>query len=261
MNRGPRQTLRLVTGAGLSVAVLGVLAWPVLASVLDRAAVLRCEPSAASLTVANYIAIGGRIPLLEVFSDSGIVAVLSSILAVALAVPCAYAVSRGASAWLYPTAVSLWLVPAVTLSFEVYVWFVRTGLYDTFIGMILLHALLGSTLAIVLLVPIFDSIPRRQDELAARRPGSIRLLVLVDQTALGCRDRCVRLERRPLLERAPVCWAVDGSRGARVSVCLLALTTVPTWGEVNALLTIALVPALVCWLAVVSPLAPRRLQG
>jgi len=46
--------------------------------------------------------------------------------------------------------------------------------------MILLHALLGSTLAIVLLVPIFDSIPRRQDELAwLDGLDSIRLLVLV----------------------------------------------------------------------------------
>jgi len=109
------------------------------------------------------------------------VATLTTLLAILIAAPAAYVVSRLRPALAY-TIVLILLVtrmfPEFTIGISVATWFARFGLIDTYLGLILAH-LIGSLPFIAwILVGTFETVPRELEE-AAQIDGASKLGTLV----------------------------------------------------------------------------------
>src|SRR6266545_6366613 len=109
------------------------------------------------------------------------VATLTTLLAILIAAPAAYVISRLRPALAY-TIVLILLVtrmfPEFTIGISVATWFARFGLTDTYLGLILAH-LIGSLPFIAwILVGTFETVPRDLEE-AAQIDGASKLGTLV----------------------------------------------------------------------------------
>ena len=117
--------------------------------------------------------------------DSIVVALFSTLLAVAISTLAAYALSRmdfrGRHAfvgWVLSTR----MMPPVAVAIPMFFIYRDVGLMDTYTGIILIHALINLPLAVLLLKSFFDDIPREIDESAmidgASRPLIFRRVIL-----------------------------------------------------------------------------------
>ena len=109
------------------------------------------------------------------------VATVTTVLAILIAAPAAYVISRLRPAVAY-TIVLILLVtrmfPEFTIGISVATWFARFGLTDTYLGLILAH-LIGSLPFIAwILVGTFETVPRDLEE-AAHIDGASRMATLL----------------------------------------------------------------------------------
>nr|VFJ58818.1 MAG: carbohydrate ABC transporter membrane protein 2, CUT1 family [Candidatus Kentron sp. DK] len=161
---------RILTGGVLFLSIALPLIWFVASSFLTREAVLRGWPTWADLNLHHYLTLAERIPLGILLLQTLLIALTSSLLALVLALPAALLTARlrGAlSSGLYGIALTLWLIPPIALSLQIYFWFQWLGLYDTAAGLVLLYAVIHATLALILLSPFADRISQRVDEMIA----------------------------------------------------------------------------------------------
>lgn len=118
-------------------------------------------------------------PLLNSIQSS----VGSSLLAVVIAAPAAYALSRGRSS--NAGAMGFWLLcaralPAIGVSIPAYAIFNQLGLNDTIVALLLVYLPYNVALATILLRVFLDGVPREIDEAAAiDGAGPVRTLVRV----------------------------------------------------------------------------------
>lgn len=261
-----RAVLRGLTLVFLTLFVAGPLAWFVLAGFMTRRAALRGFPGLSELTLDHYRRLAERVPLGQLLGDTTMLASVSSLLAVAIALPCAYFISRQGGRLgrtLFALCLTTWLVPPIALSLQVYLWMLRLGLYDSMPGLITLHAVLHSTLVIFLLTPSLDAQPRRWDE-SAWLDGLSGLETLRRVHLPALRNFVVGLLALAFLRSwnellfASVLtdWQVR-----TLPLAMLGLTTGSRieWGEISALGTIGFAPVLLV-LAVIGflRLAARR---
>jgi trehalose transport system permease protein len=109
------------------------------------------------------------------------VATVTTVMAILIAAPAAYVISRLRPAVAY-TIVLILLVtrmfPEFTIGISVATWFARFGLTDTYVGLILAH-LIGSLPFIAwILVGTFETVPRDLEE-AAHIDGASRMETLL----------------------------------------------------------------------------------
>jgi len=109
------------------------------------------------------------------------VATVTTVMAILIAAPAAYVISRLRPAVAY-TIVLILLVtrmfPEFTIGISVATWFARFGLTDTYLGLILAH-LIGSLPFIAwILVGTFETVPRDLEE-AAHIDGASRMATLL----------------------------------------------------------------------------------
>jgi trehalose transport system permease protein len=109
------------------------------------------------------------------------VATVTTVMAILIAAPAAYVISRLRPAVAY-TIVLILLVtrmfPEFTIGISVATWFARFGLTDTYVGLILAH-LIGSLPFIAwILVGTFETVPRDLEE-AAHIDGASRMATLL----------------------------------------------------------------------------------
>jgi multiple sugar transport system permease protein len=101
--------------------------------------------------------------------NSLIIALASTFLAVVLGLLAAYAFSRweirGSGDWLF-FILSTRMLPAVVVTIPIFLMYRAVGLYDTYIGMILLYTVFNLSLAVWLLKGFIDEIPREYEEAA-----------------------------------------------------------------------------------------------
>ena len=164
-----RRFLKLITVTVLGAIGGGPLIWLAWTSLLGRRAMIEGTLKVGETSLQNYKSLAQRLPLGAILGDSALVAAAAALGALVLAVPTSYYISRHrgrASTLLYSSCLTLWLVPPVTLSLQVYFWFQRLGWYDTEFGLILLNSTVQATLVIILLTPFLDLLPRRTDEAA-----------------------------------------------------------------------------------------------
>jgi multiple sugar transport system permease protein len=116
---------------------------------------------------------------LHFITNSVIVAVIATTLAVVAGVPAAYSLAR----FRWPGAVTAgllgWIlvvhaIPPVTLSAPLFVLVRELGLYDRLLGLALVHVILGAPLVVWLMRGFFADLPKEIEE-ASRVDGATRM--------------------------------------------------------------------------------------
>ena len=195
---------------------------------------------------------GGNFYMAPRLWDSIVIAVFSTILAVSISTLAAYALSRMQFRgrhhfvnWVLSTR----MMPPVAVAIPMFFIYKDFGLLDTYLGMILAHALINLPLAVLLLKSFFDDIPQEIDE-SAIIDGASRWLIF--------RRVVLPMARGGIAATAVLCFIFSWTE------FLLALTltqtgikTVPVvsssfvtstgtaWGNMAALGAAAMVPAFI----------------
>jgi multiple sugar transport system permease protein len=149
-----------------------------LTSFKPAADVLQIPPSffPTRVSVENYTSLFANPSIPLAFANSLVVAVFSTALALALAVPAAYGASffkTRLSTWFLLFALVTRMVPSVSLGVPLFITMKNLGLLDTQLGLILAHTTLSLPLAIWLMAAFFESVPHELEE-AARMDGCTR---------------------------------------------------------------------------------------
>ena len=249
-NNRIKKGLRLISIIAVSLIVLVPIICFIMASFMPYESVLRGFPRLSELTFTHYVNLFKRLPIVSLLADTSILSMSSSIIAIIFALPCAYYVSRNSSIIsksMYTISLTIWLIPPVALSLTMYLWFIKLGIYDRLGGLILLNGVINSTLAIILLTPFLDSIPKRLDE-AAWIDGLKGFNVikkihfpLISGLLFGVFALCFVRNWNELLFSS----ILTDTKIRLLPVAMLGITSGShiNWGEITALGTFALLPA------------------
>jgi multiple sugar transport system permease protein len=131
-------------------------------------------PSRVSLE--NFATVVGTAGLPHAFLNSAIVAVLTTLLSLVIAVPAAYVLAlyqRRITVIFLLFALVTRMVPAVSLGVPLFQVMKTLGLLDTTLGLVLAHTSTAVPLALLLMSAFFEGIPKELEE-AARMDGCTR---------------------------------------------------------------------------------------
>ncbi|MCR4267667.1 carbohydrate ABC transporter permease [Nitratireductor sp. ZSWI3] len=146
-------------------------------------------------TLSNYLTVlqvSDRLNIFLYLANSFAVAALGTLLAVALALPAAYAIARGrlGEKTLLPLIVNLRAVPLVIFAIPIYMMFQFLGLLDTRFGLGLVLTIVNIPLVLIILVNAIADVPYELDE-AAMIDGVSRTGILFRILAPVCRPAIV----------------------------------------------------------------------
>jgi len=185
---------KLASRAGFAMLVLLVVAttiapvyFMVSLSVMDPSEFFRPHPAyfPTKLTTEWWERVLKSEDLYPAFTKSLIVATVTTAVAVVIAVPGAYAISRLAPNIKYFLILSLFftrMYPEIGIALPVAVFFLRMGLYESIIGLVFAHLILVLPVCAWILVGAFETIPRDLEEAAsvdgASRLGTLQRVVI-----------------------------------------------------------------------------------
>lgn len=135
-----------------------------------------------SPTLDNYSELFGRTDFLHNTWNSFVIAGGSTILGLIIATPAAFAISWHRMMW--PATVSLFarMAPGTLFLLPWFIMFSKMGLSGSFTALILSHAVITMPLALWILLPYFDGMPREVVESAqidgCRGPGILLRIVI-----------------------------------------------------------------------------------
>lgn len=194
----PKQLSRILRNVPRSVVLLVVLVWVlvplyflVATSFVPEGTTLRGFRAPSHWTVKNYGTIfKGSNAIWKPLENSAIVTVATTVLALILAVPAAYALSRmrfrRSGRGLYLSFFVLRGIPPISLVLPFYVIFSKAHLLNNMYGLVVALAPLALPYCVWVLRTVFDSIPPAMEEAASidgagtwRRFASIVLPVAV----------------------------------------------------------------------------------
>jgi multiple sugar transport system permease protein len=164
------------------IALVGTYALPyvflLITSFKPAADVLQIPPTflPERISLENYRSIFANPSVPGAFFNSIVVASLSTLLALLLAVPAAYGASffrTPFSTWFLLFALITRMVPSVSLGVPLFILMKSIGLLDTQLGLVLAHTTLSVPLAVWLMAAFFESVPHDLEE-AARMDGCSR---------------------------------------------------------------------------------------
>ena len=128
------------------------------------------------ISLENFGTVIGTAGLPEAFLTSTIVAVLTTVLSLLIAVPAAYVSAlyrRRITTLFLLFALVTRMVPAVTLGVPLFQIMKTLGLLDTTLGLVLAHTSTAVPLALLLMSAFFESVPKELED-AARIDGCTR---------------------------------------------------------------------------------------
>ena len=191
--RRPKRTSPLAKRSGAIVrvvALLFALAWSLAPVYWMLATSFKTELEAASLTpgpwaheptLANYRALwDGSLPFLSFFANTALTSIATAVIAVAIAAPAAYAISRGRFRLRVPLGYSFLvfrMLPLVVLLAPLYLLLLHAGLLDSRMGLVVGFATFGLPFAVWMLKSFMDAVPIEIEE-AARIDGYSRWQIL-----------------------------------------------------------------------------------
>lgn len=170
---------RLLRWVALTCALFWSLApvyWMVVTSFKDALEATRPDPTLlpASPTVENYVGLaGGSLPFLSFFVTTAVTCVSTAALAVLLATPAAYALSRGRFRWRGPVAQGILvsrMLPLVVMLPPLYLMLLAAGLLDSIAGLVVGFTTFGVPFAVWMMKGFIDAVPIEIEE-AARLDG------------------------------------------------------------------------------------------
>lgn len=200
--------------------------------------------------------------------DSVVIAAGSTALALAIATLAAYALSRmqfrgrhSFVGWVLSTR----MMPPVAVAIPMFFIYKTLGLLDTYIGMILIHALMNLPLAVLLMKSFFDDIPAEIDE-SAVIDGASRWLIF--------RRVVLPMAKGGIAATAVLCFIFSWTEFLfALTLTQTQIKTVPVvsttfvtsvgtaWGSMAALGAAAIVPAFVFVIAVQKHLVRGLTMG
>lgn len=124
----------------------------------------------ADITFKNYErAIFKSISFLWFFKNGILVAIASMTLSLSISVPAGYSLARlryPGKSFIDRSVLVLYIIPSIMLVIPIYLLFLKAGLLDTYLSIILVHSLLSVPFNIWLLRGFFQGIPQELDEAA-----------------------------------------------------------------------------------------------
>lgn len=132
-------------------------------------------------TLENYRAIFGTSDFIHAAFVSTVVTLASTVLSIAVAIPCAYAIVRlrvPGRVLLILLLTLIQVLPEVVLVVPLYTIVTAVNLYDTLIALIIIYAALTVPFATWVLVAFFKAVPREFEE-AALVDGASRIRALL----------------------------------------------------------------------------------
>jgi multiple sugar transport system permease protein len=144
-----------------SIVLMMPIVWMVLSSLKKSTQVAAYPPVLFfTPTLENFYGLFKQIPMGEYLLNSVIVAGGSTILGLALAIPCAFAVSWHQVSW--PATLTLFarMVPGTLFLLPWYIIFSNLGLIGSYWVLILTHTVITMPLALWTLLPFFEALPR-----------------------------------------------------------------------------------------------------
>ncbi|WP_026622309.1 multiple sugar transport system permease protein (plasmid) [Ensifer sp. WSM1721] len=133
------------------------------------------------ITLENFSTVLATPSLPAAFANSLMVAVLTTVLSLVLAVPAAYVATqyrRSFTTFFLLFALVTRMVPAVSLGVPLFTLLKSLGLLDTTLGLVLAHTSTAVPLALLLMSAFFEGLPKELEE-AARMDGCTRFQAFV----------------------------------------------------------------------------------
>ncbi|WEX90671.1 carbohydrate ABC transporter permease [Sinorhizobium garamanticum] len=133
------------------------------------------------ITLENFRTVLATPSLPAAFANSLMVAVLTTVLSLVLAVPAAYVATqyrRSFTTFFLLFALVTRMVPAVSLGVPLFTLLKSMGLLDTTLGLVLAHTSTAVPLALLLMSAFFEGLPKELEE-AARMDGCTRFQAFV----------------------------------------------------------------------------------
>ncbi|THK38397.1 carbohydrate ABC transporter permease [Ensifer sp. MPMI2T] len=133
------------------------------------------------ITLENFSTVLATPSLPAAFANSLMVAVLTTVLSLVLAVPAAYVATqyrRSFTTLFLLFALVTRMVPAVSLGVPLFTVLKSLGLLDTTLGLVLAHTSTAVPLALLLMSAFFEGLPKELEE-AARMDGCTRFQAFV----------------------------------------------------------------------------------
>jgi trehalose transport system permease protein len=170
---------RVLGRVGFALLVLVVVAvtiapvyFMVVLSVMDPSEFFRPDPAyfPSKFTTQWWERVLNSETLYPAFTKSMVVATVTTVIAVIISVPGAYAISRMAPKIKYFLILSLFftrMYPEIGIALPVAVLFLRMGLHEGIIGLVFAHLILVLPICAWILVGAFETIPRDLEEAAA----------------------------------------------------------------------------------------------
>ena len=167
-----RRNVVLYAVAGLLLFIWAFpIVWAVVVSLKSEVEVLAYPPSVIfEPTLRNYRdALFGSFSILPSFMTSFVIAGLTTVFTIILAVPCAYAFARlrlRGKKWLGFYTLVTQMIPPVGLVIPYFLILNQVGWLDTYRGMVVVYLTFSLPFAIWLLVSYMEDIPREMEEAA-----------------------------------------------------------------------------------------------
>jgi multiple sugar transport system permease protein len=211
---------------------------------------------------------GGNFYMAPRVWDSIVIAMLSTVLAVAIATLAAYALSRmnfrgrhSFVGWVLSTR----MMPPVAVAVPMFFIYKNFGLIDTYTGMVLIHALMNLPLAVLLMKSFFDDIPSEIDE-SAIVDGASRFMIF--------RRIVLPMAKGGIAATAVLCFIFSWTEFLfALTLTTTSLKTVPVvsstfvtsigtaWGNMAALGAASIIPAFIFILLVQKHLVRGLTMG
>jgi sorbitol/mannitol transport system permease protein len=151
--------------------------WMVITGFKTEAAAVADPTLIFSPTLESYAEVQGRADYLKFALNSVVVAFGSTLLALAIAIPCAYSMAflptkrtKGTLLWMLSTK----MLPPVGVLVPIYLIFRTTGLLDTRTGLVIVYTLMNLPIVVWMLYTFFKDLPKDILE-AGRMDGATTL--------------------------------------------------------------------------------------
>ena len=171
-----RQLVTTVAAWSVALLIFFPVLWMILTSFKTEASAVAMPPQflSADWTLENYAEVWSRSDYPRFFWNSVVIAVGSTLLGLVIAIPAAWAMAfvpgkrtKDLLMWMLSTK----MMPAVAVMIPIYLLFLRFGLLDTRIGLVLVLMLMNLPIIIWMLYTYFKEIPGEILE-AARMDGA-----------------------------------------------------------------------------------------
>jgi multiple sugar transport system permease protein len=170
-------SLSLATTAVILIFVFPIL-WMVFSSFKSQVDIQSARLFSFHPTVQNYVRVFAEYNFLKYIVNSFIVAVGSTLAALALGLPAAYSIARFRMNGLGLTILVARIIPGITFLIPWFVIFNELRLVDTYVALILSHMLVGLPYIIWIMIPFFESLSEEIEE-AGFIDGCTRLEVFL----------------------------------------------------------------------------------